>query len=79
MALEAAEADNAAAELKALTQALERAGKGTAARAEFVGGIELTRSRGAVKLSGPGLDADFLRDLETWLAERQRGRSDAAG
>lgn len=44
------------------------------AQASFPGGVELTRARGALKLSGKGVDDALLRDLQTWLAERQKDR-----
>jgi ParB/RepB/Spo0J family partition protein len=75
-ALEAADSKNAETELRMLSQALELTKKDSkpanrVAHAAFAGGVELTRSRGALKLSGPGVDEELLRDLESWLTERQ--------
>ena len=84
-ALEGAGAQDPEAELRTLAGALSRcAGEGgakagrTAAAKTVIGrgagGIEMSRSRGAVRLSGPGIDEALLHDLEVWLARRQRDR-----
>jgi hypothetical protein len=76
-ALSAADAQNSAAEIKALTRALDRMSQGSECTnrvtpSAFPGGVELTRSRGALRLSGPGVDEALRHDLELWLSERQR-------
>ena len=51
-----------------------KAGSEKAHRVEstrFPGGLELTRARGVVKLSGTGIDDALMRDLCDWLAARQ--------
>jgi hypothetical protein len=75
-ALSSGDADSPEAEARLLSRVLDGAKKGSdmphrAAQATFAGGIELRRSRGALKLSGPGVDAALTRDLQAWLAERQ--------
>ncbi|MBY4895373.1 ParB N-terminal domain-containing protein [Rhodobacteraceae bacterium N5(2021)] len=40
--------------------------------ASYPGGVELSQTRGGLKLSGPGVTAELQRDLETWLAARQK-------
>jgi ParB family transcriptional regulator, chromosome partitioning protein len=74
-ALDAAAARSAEAELAALTRALSPA-KGSdtpnrVAHRTFPGGVELTRSARALKLSGPGVDEALAREIEAWLASRQ--------
>lgn len=40
------------------------------------GGLQLSQSRGSVKVSGAGVDAALIRDLEAWLTARQAGQQD---
>jgi ParB/RepB/Spo0J family partition protein len=74
-ALEAAAAQNAEAETAVLTRTLDVAKKGSNPSSKvahaFAGGVELTQSRGGLRLSGPGVDDALLRDLEVWLSDRQ--------
>ncbi len=41
----------------------------------YPGGVDVSRARGALKLSGPGVDEALMRDLHVWLSARQKGRS----
>jgi uncharacterized ParB-like nuclease family protein len=79
-ALEATDAQDAEVELRCLARALDGSKKGSkpASRGAYVafpGGVELARSHGALKLSGPGVDEALLRDLEAWLSQRQSRRN----
>lgn len=77
-ALDEAEARTAEVELDTLARALGSSKKkssdwqGRVEQRSFPGGVELTLSGRALKLSGPGVDAGLLRDLETWLDRRQK-------
>lgn len=80
--LEAASAQDPEAELNvlagALTEAQVGSGKAASTAMRLGGGIEITRMRGALRLSGPGVDDGLVRDLEAWLSERQARRGGTA-
>lgn len=75
-ALSAGDPDSPEAEARLLARVLDGAKTDSdrpnrVAQAALGSGIEVTRSRGALRLSGPGVDDALLRDLQAWLAERQ--------
>jgi ParB family chromosome partitioning protein len=70
-ALDAADPQSAEAEAACLVQALAPAAKPAPEPEPEPAPITLRKGRGRVELSGPGVTADFLAALESWLRARQ--------